>query len=182
MRLVRVPMALLVSLLLAATLVAAAPAAGAAPTVSYAGGCIIRLSQITAVPNDKLTVTATGYPTGAVVTFTLDPDTHPVKLGTVTADSSGTAVLVFSLPPDTKPGVHIVTATGVPAGQCSPSVSTNVTVSALVVNTTVAQPGSLPRTGSDSAELVQLALILIAIGGLVTLAARKRASRAHVES
>ena len=42
--------------------------------------------------------------------------------------------------------------------------------------------GTLPRTGTNSAELLQLALVLIAVGGIITLATRKRRQRAGVDS
>ncbi len=181
MRLTRISLAAIAALTLAATFALVVPAAGAASSVDYAGGCIIKLSSVTVTPGEKVTVTASGFPAAAVVTFTLDPSGSAVKLGTVTADSSGTAVLTFTVPAGTTPGVHVVSATGAPAGQCAPSVQANVTVSAAAVTNTASQSGNLPRTGTNSAELFQIALILIALGGLVTLVARKRLSRTHAE-
>ena len=193
MRVARIPIAILGSLLVtAAMLVSLAPAASAGHTKpSYPGGCAITLSKVVAFPHDKLTVSASGYPVGAKVTFTLTAVTPPPytkSLGMATAvangQGTGTATLVFTLPSNLHPGLYHITATGVPPGQCDPSVSTNLNVSAHEQSsTTVATGGgTLPRTGTDSALLFQIALVLIALGGLVTLAARKRLAHARVDS
>jgi LPXTG-motif cell wall-anchored protein len=175
------------SLLIATMAMALAPAAGAATSVSYPGGCQILVSKVTALPSDELTVSASGFPVGASVTFTLTsatPPPNPVRLGTVVAvansSGTGTATLVFKLAADTRPGRYIITASGVPAGQCNPSVSTNLEVSASTGTT--AAGGTLPHTGTNSAWLLQIGLLLIALGGLVTLAARKRGAHARVDS
>jgi LPXTG-motif cell wall-anchored protein len=178
------------SLLVAALFVILAPAASAKTPVSYPGGCAIVLSSVTATPGGQLTVSATGFPVGSKVKFELKSVTPPVKttqLGTATAvannQGSGTATLTFTLPTNLKPGMYTVSAHGAPPGQCTPFVSTNLQVSAEQVSTTVATSGgSLPRTGTNTALLFQIALILIAIGGLVTLAARKRLAHARVDS
>ncbi len=136
------------------------------------------LSQVTAVPGAQLTVTATGYPAGAQVTFTLDT-TPPIVLGTVTADANGTATLAFTLPKIGN-GTYVISANGNPLGNCQVDPSTNLAVDAATATT--AATGTLPRTGTNTAELVQLALVLIAVGGLVTLATRKRRQQSSVGS
>ncbi len=168
MRLARIPITMVVALLAAVSFVAVAPTASASP---YFQGCTLGVSTPTVVVGDQLSVTATGYPAGSVVTFTLH--STPVVLGSAVADANGQATLVFTLPVGTTPGVHQITANGVPLGECDPDVSTNLMVDAAVTATT-AGSGTLPRTGTNSAELVQLALVLIAVGGLITLATRKR--------
>ena len=178
MRLARI-LITVVAAMLATTTVMLGPVAGAAESkVDYPGGCAIVLSQVTATAGAQLTVTGKGFPPGSSVTFTLDA--APV-LGTVTADSTGTATLVFTLPTNTTPGMHVITATGIPPGQCDPSVSTNLMVSAVSATTppTTTGGGTLPRTGTNSALLMQIAVLLIAVGGLITLTARKRMRHAH---
>jgi LPXTG-motif cell wall-anchored protein len=189
MRVARIPIAIAGSLLVTVMLVMLAPVSEAKTSVSYPGGCAIVLSKVTAIPGDHLTVSATGFPVGAKVMFqmrSVKPPVRTTKLGTVTAvansQGTGTATLVFTLPANTAPGMYVISAHGAPPGQCDPFVSTNLMVSANVVNTTVASGGTLPRTGTDSALLFQIALILIALGGLVTLTARKRLAHARVES
>jgi LPXTG-motif cell wall-anchored protein len=189
MRVARIPIAIAGSLLVAAMLFTLAPAAGAKTTVSYTGGCAIVISKVTATPGDQLTVSATGFPVGAKVMFQIRSVTPPVrttKLGTVTAvangQGTGTATLVFSLAANTVPGMYVISAHGAPPGQCDPFVSTNLMVSAAVATTTATGGGTLPHTGTNSALLFQIALLLIALGGLVTLAARKRLAHARVDS
>ena len=179
MRVVRIPITMVVALVAATTLVAIGPSAGAASP--YPGnGCAVTMTKVTALPGDQLTVTATGYPAGAEVTFTLH--STPVVLGTVAADASGNATLVFTLPPGTTPGLHQITANGVPLGLCDPDVSANLMVDAASVTSTTTGAGTLPRTGTNSAELVQVALVLIAVGGLITLATRKRRQQSRLGS
>ncbi len=185
MRLARNPITIAVAVFVAACVVTLAPSATAmasaqtAPPVSYQGGCTLVLSTVTVTQGGQLSVTGKGYPAGAVVTFTLSPN---VVLGTATADANGDATLVFTVPDDTSPGMHAITADGVPAGQCDPAVATNLMVLAQNTTNSSVATGSLPRTGTNSFELLQIALILIAIGGLITLATRKRLHRGHVES
>jgi LPXTG-motif cell wall-anchored protein len=181
-------MSIRIAVIVAATcLVFLAPAistlesAGAAsPPVSYQGGCTLVLSAVSATQGGQLSVTAKGFPAGALVTFTLHSD--PVVLGSATADGNGDATLTFTLPADTTPGMHTITAVGVPPGQCDPEVSSELMVLAQNVTNTTAATGSLPRTGTNSFELLQIALVLIAIGGLITLATRKRLQRGNAES
>jgi LPXTG-motif cell wall-anchored protein len=45
-----------------------------------------------------------------------------------------------------------------------------------------ASSGALPRTGTDSAPLFQIAVALVAAGGLLVLAARKRMQSVKVEA
>jgi len=179
MRLARIPFTIAAAMIAMAAFVMVAPAASASP---YPAGCTIQISKVTATVGDQLTVTASGYPSGAVVTFTLH--SNPVVLGSATATSGGVATLVFALPVGTAPGLHTITANGVPSGDCDPLVSADLQVDAasVVAPTTVFVAGTLPRTGTNSAELIQLALVLIAVGGLITLATRKRLHRARVES
>jgi hyaluronoglucosaminidase len=180
MRLARIPLTIATAMIAVAAFVMVAPAASASP---YPAGCTIQISKVTAVPGDQLTVTASGYPAGAVVTFTLH--STPVVLGSATATAGGVATLVFTLPAGTVPGLHTITANGVPSGECDPLVSADLQVDAASVvspTTAAATTGTLPRTGTNSAELIQLALVLIAVGGLITLATRKRLHRARVES
>jgi LPXTG-motif cell wall-anchored protein len=190
MRVARIPLTMVVALLAATTLVAIAPSASAASP--YPGnGCTVTISQVHVVPGSQLSVTATGYPAGSQVTFVLqrpgngtpppNSASAPVTLGTVTADASGTATLVFTMP-NVHPGLWVIVANGVPLGNCDPDVSTNVMVDAATVATTSTGSGTLPRTGTNSAELVQLALVLIAVGGLITLATRKRRQQSRVGS
>ncbi len=189
MRVARIPIAIAGSLLVTAMLVMLAPMSEAKTSVSYPGGCVIVISKVTAIPGDQLTVTASGFPVGAKVKFemrSVKPPVRTTKLGTVTAvansQGTGTATLVFTLPANTAPGMYTISAHGAPPGQCDPFVSTNLMVSASVATTTATGGGTLPRTGTNSALLFQIALILIALGGLVTLAARKRLAHARVDS
>jgi LPXTG-motif cell wall-anchored protein len=184
MRLARIPIAVLATLFAVASLVMVAPSASAVPP--YPSRCVLSTSTFKVLPGQQVTVMATGFPAGATVTFTMALTNHKgptMTLGSAVANSAGVATLVFTVNPATTPGMYTITATGPATSDCSPLISTHLMVDAAAVATpTTAISGSLPRTGTNSAWLFQIALLLIALGGLVTLGARKRLQRATVES
>jgi LPXTG-motif cell wall-anchored protein len=116
-------------------------------------------------PGGPLTATAAGFDPGTTVTFTFNSD--PVVLGTGTADAAGIASIETTWPAAAADGGHTVTASGTGNGvPYSVSSSTTCGVGG--------SSGALPRTGSDSAPLLQIAIALVAAGGILVLAARKR--------
>jgi len=117
-------------------------------------------------PGGPLTVSASGFQPGTDVTFTFSSD--PVVLGTATAGDDTAASVQTTWPANASDGEHTVTASGTDgAGPFEVSASTVCGVSS-------ASGGALPRTGSDSAPLFQIAIALVAAGGILVLAARKR--------
>jgi LPXTG-motif cell wall-anchored protein len=116
-------------------------------------------------PGGPLTATASGFQPGAQVTFTFNSD--PVVLGTATAGDDGVASIQSTWPANAADGTHTVTASGADGdGVFEIGASTVCGVST--------SGGALPRTGSDSAPLLQIAIALVAAGGILVLAARKR--------
>jgi len=120
-------------------------------------------STTTPGPGEPFTVTGDGCAPGADVTFAIDGQ----AAGSTTADSSGNFSKTLTAP--AAPGTHSVTAT------CGARVlSLEITVQA---STTT----PLARTGSNSTvPMTSIALVLLAVGGLLVLMARRRgASRSH---
>lgn len=117
-------------------------------------------------PGGALTATAASFDPGSTVTFTFFSD--PVVLGTATADAAGTATLQATWPAAASDGTHTVVASGTANG------APFEVSSSTVCGATGGGSGTLPRTGSDSAPLLQIAIALVAAGGLLVLAARKR--------
>jgi LPXTG-motif cell wall-anchored protein len=116
-------------------------------------------------PGGPLTASAQGFAPGTEVTFTFNSD--PVVLGTATAGDDGVASVQTTWPSNAADGTHTVTASGTDGdGPFEVSASTVCGVST--------SGGALPRTGSDSAPLLQIAIALVAAGGILVLAARKR--------
>ena len=150
--------------------------ASAAPCVvgpEYSGTATIGVTPAGPVrPGEEITCTATGFPGNVAVTFAINP-----TLGTSDSNAEGTATITTTMPAQSTfdgPGCgpQTVTATG---GGATASTSVTITCPTTPATTTA---GSLPRTGSDSGRLSGIALALVAMGGLVVLAARRRSASA----
>jgi LPXTG-motif cell wall-anchored protein len=113
----------------------------------------------------KVTVTGTGCPANVTVTIKIGD----VVVGTVTSDSSGGFTDNITLPPGIAPGTYTVHAL------CGDLDLTAVlAVTAVPVSVTTVTVATLPRTGTDSGVWVKIGLSLVAIGGLLVLATRRR--------
>ncbi len=114
-------------------------------------------------PGRTQTVTLSGFGPGEEVRGVLH--STPVDLGTVTADAQGRATFTFTIPAGLESGVHDVTMTGLSSG-----------FSASVEFAVTSAPGSerLAYTGADVAPLLGLGGLLVAAGGAVLVASRRR--------
>ena len=115
---------------------------------------------------DPITCTATGFrpftTSGVNVDFFANP-----SFGSAPADAAGTAVVSLNLPAQSL----------WENGGCGPQTVTAVDdldTASDVITVTCPTTGDLPRTGSDSTMLVGAGVGLVAVGGLVLLATRKR--------
>lgn len=130
-------------------------------------------SGATCNPGGALTASAAGFQPGTEVTFTFNSD--PVVLGTATAGDDTVASIQTTWPANASDGTHTVVASGTDGtGPFEVSSSTVCGVSS--------SGGALPRTGSDSAPLFQIAIALVAAGGILVLAARKRMASVSVDA
>lgn len=139
----------------AMALVVFAPAAHA----QYGTGASV--SDSTVSSGDSVTVTVTcEVPAGTDITVFLDG----TVAGSGVADDTGTAAIDIVITGD--PGTYQIT------NDCNTAVLT-VTIAAAT-----AGPGNLPRTGTDSSlPLAKIAIVLIAAGGLLVVAARDRSKK-----
>ena len=133
-------------------------------------GFIITPSTTTA--GSQVSFVGEGCPAGSTVTFT----SNGVTLASGPVGSDGKFAVPGTVPASFGPGQYTVTAT------CGDVLMTNIlTVVAAtsgVIPGTSGTSGSLPRTGSDSMLLVRIGLGLLAAGGLVVLATRRRRAMA----
>ena len=113
----------------------------------------------------EVTVQGTGCPANVTVTIKIGD----IVVGTATSNDAGNFTFHVKLPPSITPGQYTVHAL------CGDLDLTAVlSVSALPVSTTIATGGTLPKTGTDSGMWVKVGLSLVAVGGLLVLATRRR--------
>ena len=112
-----------------------------------------------------VTVEGSGCPPGVTVTIKIGN----VVVGTVVSNGEGDFIdKNIKLPPSITPGQYTVHAL------CGDLDLTAVlSVSALPPSTTV-QVAPLPKTGTDSGTWVKIGFSLVAVGGLLVLATRRR--------
>lgn len=132
---------------------------------TYPGEATLTLSQPTVPQGGSFSATMTGCAPGESIRFVLTSD--PIEMGTVVAGPTGTGTVVFTVPTDYQTGPHTVTST------CGTQVLTaNIEVLARAV-TPSTRPSStpLPVTGSDTDLFVRAGVSLVAVGGLLVVAA-----------
>ena len=135
-----------------------APAAHA----QYSGNPGASVSDSTVSSGDTVTVTVTcNVPAGTDITVFLDGN----DVGSGVADDTGTAAIDVVITGN--PGAHQITN------------SCNSAVLSVTIASPGATAGNLPRTGTDSSlPLAKIAIVLIAAGGLLVVAARNRSNKA----
>jgi LPXTG-motif cell wall-anchored protein len=123
------------------------------------------LTPSTTTPGSQVTALGFGCGAGQVVEILINGVV--VATGHAIDDGKGSFTIVFTAP--TEPGTYTVTA------KCGDTlVSSILTVIAAPVTPTEA-PAPLPVTGSDSTlPLTRVGLLLVAAGGLLVLAVRRR--------
>lgn len=138
----------------------------------YPGGTSFTANDTNPECGTPVTLTGTGFTPDATVTLT-----HEGKsIGTVTADASGNFTFVWT-PDCSLSGNQVVTAND---GTHNMSITLAVRGKGTppAPPTTVQPVTPLPRTGSSSTTvLAQVGIALIAAGGLIVLAVRKRSNR-----
>jgi hypothetical protein len=124
-------------------------------------------------PGASVTVTGEGCAAGVAVKILLGQ----TQVATATTGADGTFSAPFEVPPGTAAGTYTVDAVN-----CTVEVlSTTLTVRAAAATaTTAATSSTLPVTGSGTTEtLLRVGVVLLASGGLLAFAARRRAATAR---
>lgn len=92
------------------TLVALLPVASMAQEYPSRVGDLDTSSGSTVAPGEDVTISGSGFASGANVTITIESD--PVVLGSTTADATGTIAAVIEIPASIPAGSHTLKATG----------------------------------------------------------------------
>jgi len=128
-------------------------------------GCIADPTEIQANVSTPGTLNCVNCVAGAQADafVVVDGQKIPIGSATVSTDKDG-PVSIPVIYPALPPGDYLILV------DCGIELSNVLTVTGTGGQST----GALPVTGSNSALLIQIALMLIAVGGLLALAARKR--------
>ncbi len=135
----------------------------------------VTASTSTPTAGGSITVTANGF----VGTVQFSVESTPQALGSAVANSSGVATLTTTLPANLSAGAHTIRAVGVDPSGAPLNVTTTITVAAAGATTTTtttaaASPTGLAATGSSSAGLVRIGVVIAVLGGLLLLAGKRR--------
>lgn len=136
-------------------------------TPAYEGSLTFAADPTVAQPGETVTLSGEGWPPNSLVPLTFNGQ----SIGDAETDDSGSFTFDYVIPAGTSAGEQEFAAT------CDEAVVLTQTIQIVTAATTTVTPAQLPATGSDSAPLVQIGLVLIVVGGLAAfLAARRRRS------
>lgn len=139
--------------------------AGGAQAAPYSTQPTIAANTQTPTEGGSFTVTGDGYLPGETVDVVLH--STPFALGSAVADLNGDFSLSVTLPSGVS-GSHTITSTGVTSGR--------VATLAVTIDPTLAS-SALPFTGVAITGIGAIALVALAVGGLMLLVGRRRKTR-----
>jgi hypothetical protein len=124
-------------------------------------------------PGTAVTVTGEGCAAGVEVTILLGE----TEVATVTTGEDGSFSATFEVPVGTAPGTYTVDAVDCTVEVLSTTLTVQAAAATATTAATPAQSSTLPVTGSGSTEtLLRVGVVLLACGGLLAFAARRRAA------
>ncbi len=172
----RTTIGLAASLVVAAVLALLAPAAAHAQTLSsceaaitdYEGSALITIDPVTVTPGGTVTLTGTGFPPNSFIPLYF----NDAEIGQATADDTGSFTFTYTVPSDVTSGSFEFSAA------CGTFILTaQITITPVSPPTVPPVTQPLPVTGSDSGRVAQVALTLLALGGVLVVTTRRQAKR-----
>jgi LPXTG-motif cell wall-anchored protein len=156
------PVALIVSLLMVFGFVALG--AGASSALTYPANATLTVNNPTPKCGETVNVVGTGFLPNTEVTITISG----VVVGTAMTDDKGNFTFPYTVPTPCIDGKQLIRAT-----DGTNTLLVNITV---LSTTQTRATGSLPRTGSSGTtmHLVQAGILMVAAGGILLIATRKR--------
>lgn len=126
------------------------------------------------VCGETVEVRGTGFAPNATVTISIGG--HDV--GTAQTDAEGNFTFPYTLPDPCDSGEQIIRAT-----DGTTTLLVTISVSSTTVTTATTATGNLPRTGSSDStlRLAQIGILLVAFGGILLMATRKRRQPARTD-
>ncbi|MBI2705697.1 MAG: hypothetical protein HYX32_10475 [Actinobacteria bacterium] len=134
--------------------------------------CGFIITPTTVAPGQTINIVGQNFPPNQPVTFTLAQFT----IATATADANGNVNAIGTIPAELPDGTYTISVDclGVSSTQ-----SVNVSSASAAQNPGGSTAGSLAVTGADVLPFVKAALVLLALGGLLVIATRRRGGRHH---
>lgn len=147
----------------------------AAMAQSYPDTPTLTVDQTVVPPCTTVVLTGTGFLPNTLVTITVGG----TVIGTVTTDADGNYTFPYTISCSEVDGA-VLTFT---ASDGTNVLSVSVTIEAAAVTTTTAG-GTLPKTGASdtTALLVRVSVVLVAMGGILVLATRRRRGHADLDA
>lgn len=144
------------------------PAAVASAAGTYPDTPTLTIDKTVTAPCETVILTGTGFLPNHLVTITVNGKV----VGTTTTDANGNFTFPYPVPCDAVAGQLVFHA-----NDGTNDLEVDATV--IVASTSTTTTGSLPRTGSSDTtlRLAQLSVLLIAAGGILVLATRRRTRR-----
>lgn len=137
-------------------------------TPFYEGTAVIATSAATVTPGQTIEIIGSGWPPNSGMPLTI----NGVDAGVAVSDASGNFTFSYTVPAGTS-GTLIVSAS------CGEFFLTSTVVVTPVTPTSVPVQQPLVPTGSNSADLFRIALVLI-VGGAALMLLTRRRQRAEV--
>jgi hypothetical protein len=128
--------------------------------------CAFIITPSSATAGETVTITGQGFPPNQTFTFAV----NGIAFATGTSDAAGTITATGTVPSSVGSGTFNIT---VDCGGILATQSINVTAASSNGNTG-STSGSLASTGLDVMPFVKAALLLLGVGGLLLLTARRR--------
>jgi LPXTG-motif cell wall-anchored protein len=124
-------------------------------------------------PGDRARVHGCGF--NPSTRYTVDFNSTPVRLAEGTTDANGAFDIEVTIPADASVGRHTITATGTdPQGRAKvESVAFTIVTPAQAANAG-AGATTLPRTGTSTVPLIAGSTVLVGLGAVLVIAARRR--------
>jgi LPXTG-motif cell wall-anchored protein len=145
-------------------------AAPAATAQDYPGGPTLTVDRPSVVCGDTVVITGKDFLPNTEVTLTVGGEV----IGTVMTDGQGNFSFRWTVPCSLSGSVTVTATDDVNTLSVSITVSAPGPSPTAAPSPTPSGTGTLPRTGSDNDGLVRAGLLLVAVGGLLVLATRKR--------
>ncbi|MEX0768825.1 MAG: hypothetical protein WD029_10175, partial [Microthrixaceae bacterium] len=145
------------------------------PACPYCEPSTVTINPQFPTAGGRVILTVTGFGPSTTVAFSVE--STPQALGSAVANSSGTATLSTTLPSNLSAGAHTIRAIGTgPQGEPLNVTSSITVVAAGTALTVTATPTGLAATGSSSAGLLRIGVVVAVLGALLLLAGKRAGS------